>query len=223
VEQFVLVSLPEPATREVSPEFAFKRLLEQWVLASPVPHTILRFPMFTEVWLAMTGSSIPERGEPRSPLRRPFAFAQRYRRLTGRMVEDRGRMLVPGPATNRHAFISVHDAARIVAASVGNPAALDQVFEIGGPEILDWNDVAARWSHVLGRPVRVNTTPRAVFRVNQVLMAPFARDAANIMGMNADATRIEAPWEPGAFVKELDIGHLMTVDEVMREKLSLPG
>lgn len=220
VKQFVFVSVPEMPGQDDTEEFAFKRINERRLIASSVPHTIVRFPMFTEVWLALSGSSIPERGEPRSPLRRPYAFTQRFRRLTGHMVEDHGRLLVNGSAENRHAFISVHDAARITASAVGHPFALDQVLEIGGPEILDWNDIAALWSRLLDRPIKVTVTPRSVFRLNQLLLKPFAKDAANIMGLNAAGAMMQAPWEPGPFVKGLGI-ELRTVEEVLRDKLAL--
>lgn len=223
VEQFVFVSVPLSPETDVAPEFRFKRLIEERLVASSMAHTILRFPMFTEVWLAIAGSSIPERGEPRSPLKRDYPFLQRFRKMTGRMVEDRGRLMVNGPATNRQAFISVHDVGRIVAASVGHPAAMNQVAEIGGPEVLDWNDVAALWSRLLGREVKVMTTPGAVFRVNQVLLGPFAPNAANIMGMNAASAAMDTPWEPGQLVKELGIDSLKTVREVLEDKLALPA
>lgn len=223
VEQFVFVSIPQSPEMDVAPEFRFKRMIEERLVSSSMAHTVLRFPMFTEVWLAIAGSSIPERGEPRSPLKRDYPFLQRFRKLTGRMVEDRGRLLVNGPATNRQAFISVHDVGRIVAASVGHPAAMNQVAEIGGPEVLDWNDVAALWSRLLGREVKVVTTPGAVFRVNQVLLRPFAPHVSNIMGLNAASATMDTPWEPGPLVKELGVDSLKTVREVLEEKLALPA
>lgn len=223
VGQFVFVSIPVTPETDVAPEFRFKRLIEERLVDSSMAHTILRFPMFTEVWLAVTGSSIPERGEPRSPLKRDYPFLQRFRKMTGRMVEDRGRLMVNGPASNRQAFISVHDVGRIVAASVGHPSAMNQIAEIGGPEVLDWNDVAALWSRLLGREVKVMTTPGAVFRVNKVLLQPFAPHAANIMGLNAASATMDTPWEPGPLVKELGITDLKTVREVLEEKLALPA
>ncbi|MDX1621013.1 MAG: NmrA family NAD(P)-binding protein, partial [Nitriliruptorales bacterium] len=185
VEQFVLVSIPPTEGQEAAPEFRFKQLNEQRLIDSSIPHTILRFPMFTEVWLSLSGSSIPERGEPRSTLQRPSSFLQRFRKITGHLVEDHGRLLVNGSAHNRQAFISVHDAATITAAAVGHTSALGQILEIGGPEILDWNDVAQLWSRLLDRDVKVTVTPKTVFRINQVLMRPFSADASNIMGLNA--------------------------------------
>lgn len=221
VSQFLYVSVPEAPDQNDTPEFRYKRINEQRLLASSVPHTILRFPPFIEVWLALAGSSIPERGESRSTLQRPYAFTRRFRKLTSQMVEGHGRLLVNGSARNRHAFISIHDVSRIVAASIGHPAAIHQVLEIGGPNVLDWNDVAALWSRLLDRPVRVTVVPRAVFRINRLLMKPFSDNAANIMGLNSVSCRMETPWEPGAFVEQLGIGPLKTVEEVVRDKLAI--
>lgn len=221
VEQFVFVSVPRTPHQEQSPELRWKRINEERLIDSGVPHTILRFPMFTEVWLALSGSSIPERGEARSTLQRPFPFTRRFRRVTGRMVEGRGRLLVSGRPDTRQAFISIHDVARITAAAVGRPAVVDRVLEIGGPEILDWHAIAEIWSRLLDRPVRVTTTPRAVFRVNQLLLRPFSADAANIMGLNAAVAEMETAWEPGPIVEELGVGPLATVEEVLRAKLAM--
>ena len=54
-------------------------------------------------------------------LHRPYPFLALFRRVTGRSVEDRGRLVLPGPADRRQAFISVHDAADVLVAGIDAP------------------------------------------------------------------------------------------------------
>jgi len=55
----------------------------------------------------------------------------------GSTVEEHGPMLVPGPAAAGQGFLSVHDAARVLAA-VAVTDTLSGAVEAGGPESLSW-------------------------------------------------------------------------------------
>ena len=44
-------------------------------------------------------------------------------------------------------------------AAAEHPQTRNQVFDVGGPEVLTWDEVAAVYSEVLGRPVKVSTLP----------------------------------------------------------------
>src|SRR4029453_17328236 len=108
----------------------------------------LRMPPFTEVWLALVGSELPLRGEDRTTLSRAYPTLRRFRRLTGRTVERRGLMIVPGPARARRASPSVHAAAAGLAAAVRAETGNGPV-DLGGPEALSWTDVAGIYQRVL--------------------------------------------------------------------------
>lgn len=222
VRRFVLVSVPVTHLDEKVPLFAVKRYTEKTLIASGVPYTILRCAQFMEVWLALPGSSVPLRGEENPTLERPYPFLRRFRRMTGRTIEDKGRMTVIGPASLRNSFVSLHDVARMMIAVADSEDFRNQVVNVGGPEVLTWNDVAGIYAEVLGRPVRVTSLPPVLFHVMQVLLRPFAPGASNTMAMNRLGGSTETPWDGNELAHRLGVAPLRTVRDFLAEKAALP-
>jgi uncharacterized protein YbjT (DUF2867 family) len=222
VERFVYASVPEAPLDDVVPMVGAKRKVEELLAASGLSHVSLRMPPFMEVWLALVGSSIPVRGEPRAVVRRPYGFLRRFRRLTGHSVENSGVMLVPGAASVRNAFISVHDVAQVMVAAV-DARDLTGPVDVGGPEILTWTDVARIYGEVLGRPVKVRSTPVGVYALGQRALARVAPSASNTLGLNRLLATAETPWDTSAVTRRLGVHPLRTVEQVLREKAQLPA
>jgi uncharacterized protein YbjT (DUF2867 family) len=222
VQRFVFSSVPVTSVDDQVPTFRAKRQTEKALMASGVPYTILRCAPFMEVWLAFPGSSIPSRGEENPTVDRPYSFMRRFRKLTGKTIENKGRMLVIGGAGRRNAFISLHDVARLMIAAGEHPQARNQAFDLGGPEVLTWDDVAEIYSQVLGRPVKVSTAPPGLFHGLQQVMRPFAPAASNVMGMNRAIGIAETPWYGSELPRLLGVDNLRTVREFLTEKAALP-
>lgn len=221
VRRFVLASVPATEMDEKVPELRLKRTVERRLESSGLSHLSVRLAPFTEVWLALVGSSIPERGETSGTLQRPYPFLRRFRRLSGRTIEDRGLLMHPGPAERRNAFISVGDVADVLAAAVD--ATASGTVEVGGPEILSWTDVADRYADVLGRPVRTVGVPATTYALAQRAMAPVAPSAANVMGMNLMMATNDTAWDTAKTAADLGLGRLHTVHEVLTAKAALPA
>jgi uncharacterized protein YbjT (DUF2867 family) len=222
VQRCVLCSVPVTPMDDQVPLSQAKRHIEQALMASGVPYTILRCAEFMEVWLALPGSSIPLRGEESPTLDRPYPFLRRFRRMTGRTIEDNGRMTVNGPATNRNAFISLHDVATLMVAAAESAQARNQIFDVGGPEVLDWNDVADIYSQILGRPVKITSVPAGVFRAVQTVTRLFAPAASNLMGLNRISAIVESQVDSSEVTRLLGVENLRTVREFLTEKAALP-
>ena len=222
VRRFVFASVPVTALDDRVPQLAAKRHVERRLAASSMSTLALRMAPFTEVWLALVGSSITLRGEQRATLARPYGFLRTFRRLSGTTVEDHGRLVVPGPATNRNAFISITDCARSMIAA-GRAEDVTGTADVGGPEVLSWRDVADVYAEVLGRPVRVVSLPASAFAGAQRVMAPFAPAAANVMGLNLLLGRTQTDWDTRATTDRLGVTGLRTVREVLVEKAALPA
>ncbi len=219
--RFVLVSVPVTAHDAAVPLFRYKRLNEQRLQASGLEHTVLRAGPFMDDWFALIGSRLPARGDPAALIHRPWGFLQTFMGAVGDLIEKRGIALVPGPATTRHAFIAVDDVAHYLIRATSHPAALNQVLEVGGLEMLSWADVAALYARVLGRPVQVVSTPGFVFRLQRLLMRPFSQAASNIMGLN---------WLAASSMPINDPGHAATLgiqltraEDFLRAKAALPA
>lgn len=218
VTRLVLPSVPVSARDQQVPPVRAKRHLEDQLSRGPAASWVLRLPAFMEAWFALVGSSLPLRGEPYATLGRPSPFLRRFRAMTGSLVEDRGLMLVPGPATHRHAFISVHDAARAcVAAALHDGPAPAAPLEVGGPEVLSWRDLADLYAAVLGRRVRVITTPAAVYGTAARLLAPIAPVPSRTMAMNFYMACTESAFPvPGGGM--VDPATMVTAEAFLRRK-----
>jgi uncharacterized protein YbjT (DUF2867 family) len=177
-------------------------------------------PAFTEVWLALVGSEIPLRGEARATLARAYPTLRTFRRIAGRTIDDHGFMLVPGPATGRQAFLSVHDAARLLAHAARTDTVSGPV-DVKGPEVLSWADVAEIYARVLGRRVRVVAQPAALFPVLQRLLDPVAPSLAGLMALNRLLALPASDEDTTAVTERLGVHDLRTVEDVLREKVAL--
>jgi uncharacterized protein YbjT (DUF2867 family) len=221
VSRFVLASVPATPLDERVPVARTKRRTERLLAESGMSWLSLRMPPFTEVWLALVGSELPLRGEERTTLTRAYPTLRRFRRLTGRTVDRHGVMVVPGPASARQAFLSVHDAAAALAAAV-RPETGDGPVDLGGPESLTWTDVAEIYGRVLGRRVRVVSQPAGFFAVTQRVFGRVAPSLAGVMGLNRLLATSETDWDTTPAADRLGLGRRRTVEEILREKADLP-
>ena len=195
VRRIVLPSVPATSVDDRVQPMQARRDLEKTLLQGSVEGWVLRLPPFMEAWFALVGSSLPLRGEPYATIGRPSPFLRRFRTVTGSLVEDRGIMLVPGPPNHRHAFISVADAARAcVEAALSDQPAPSAPLEVAGPEVLSWAQVADLFGEVLGRRVRVVSTPAPVYAAATKLLAPVAAVPSRTMAMNHYMASAESAW-----------------------------
>jgi uncharacterized protein YbjT (DUF2867 family) len=184
VRQFMFTSFP-PGPLDDSVGLArSKRRTEKRLRESGIAYTIFQLGMFADIWPALLGSRIPERGAEASSLARPFWFLRFFRKVTGDMIDQKGKASVPGSADTRVSFITIDDAASIMANAAGHPDAMNQVFQVGGPEVLTWAETVDVFSRVLERPIKPSYAPAGVFRGMQLILSPFSRSAASVMGLN---------------------------------------
>jgi Predicted nucleoside-diphosphate-sugar epimerases len=220
VRQFVFMSAPVTPLDDSVPTFRFKRLIERLIIDSGVPYTIFRGSLFMDDWFALIGSSIPLRGAESHTLRRPFWFSQAFMKGAGHLIENHGVALIPGSGTTRHAFIALDDVASFLVKSVGRPDAINAIMEIGGPQILSWNEVAALFGTVLGKRVRIMRAPATVFRMQQRLLNPLSPAAANLMGMNWIAGTADSAYDMTVLAPKYGIS-LTSAEQFLREKNAL--
>lgn len=225
VRRIVVPSVPVTDVDEAVPFTRARRRLENDLAGLRVETVCVRFPPFMDVHLALVGSSIPLRGAQNATVDRPSPFLRSFRNGTGTLVESRGLMLVPGPRSHRNAFITVTDAARAVVEA----ATRDEVeglphatLEVAGPQPLSWDDVAATYGRLLGRRVRVLSTPAVVYAAAQKVLRPFAEVPSNTMALNRYGASSETAWtNVGGGL--LDPASMTTVEEFLREKVRLPA
>jgi uncharacterized protein YbjT (DUF2867 family) len=184
VRQFVYASVPVTPLDDRVSVLRCKRVNESRLKEIGIPYTIFRLGMFADVWGALLGSRIPERGAEASTLQRPFWFLRGFRNATGDMIERKGKAMIPGSGDIRVSFITIADAAAIMATSAGRMDALNRVYEVGGGEVLTFDDAVDHYARLLGRPIVSSCTPAATFRAMHLLLKPFSASAAAVMGLN---------------------------------------
>jgi uncharacterized protein YbjT (DUF2867 family) len=222
VRRVVLASIPDTGAPNPPPMVVSRRRLEQHVLERVPESVIPRFPPFMEVWIAMVGSSLPLRGEESATLGRPSPFLRMFRRGTATLVEDRGLMLVPGSPDIRNAFIAIDDVAEVCLRAVQDPALGGRIVDVAGPEVLTWRDVAATYQQVLGRPVRILSTPAPVYAVAAAALRPLATVASQAMALNHFIAATETNWS-NAGGGILDPREMTTLHDFLTAKAALPA
>jgi uncharacterized protein YbjT (DUF2867 family) len=88
--------------------------------------------------------------------------------------------IVFGRGDNPINFVSVGDVAAVVERAVIDPDLRGKVLEVGGPENLTFNELAAELQKVRGRSTSVRHVPRWVLRA----MAPLARQPRAAIAMD---------------------------------------
>jgi NADH dehydrogenase len=178
VRRFVLMSAlgTSEGTRELTPYFRSKWAMEQAVQGAPFEHVIFR-PSFV---FGRDGGILPT-----------FFRLVRYSPVTP----------VVGPGTQRIQPIWVDDVAAYFAGSIDLEGAAGRTFEIGGPDVITWDDLYSRIATVLGKR-------------RAKLHLPFGL-------MRAQAKVIEALPGPSPItpdqVKMLEVGdNVITNDEAQR-------
>ena len=221
VRRFVFMSVPVTPNDVRVETFRIKREVERELQASGIPSTIFRASLFMDDWFALMGSSIPLRGAQAHTLRRPFWFSKAFLSLTGHLIERRGLALVPGSGRARHAFIALDDVAAFLAQAVELAGTESTTHEIGGPEVLSWDDVVGIFARVLGRPVRALHMPAGFYSAISTLLDPFSAAAANLMAMSRLCAVTDTDFSTTEFASLFGIA-LTSAEQFLRQKQALP-
>jgi uncharacterized protein YbjT (DUF2867 family) len=147
VGRFVLMSAlgASEETRTLAPYYNAKWEMEQAVKGSGIDHVIFR-PSFI---FGKDGGALPT-----------FMRIARLAPVTP----------IIGPGTQRSQPIWVENVASYFAAAVDHEQAVNRTFELGGPDIVDWNELYARIKRVLGKRRPSIHLPFGLMRVNAALL-----------------------------------------------------
>ncbi len=154
VEHFGLISvLGSDRGYEDAPVFKAKRAVEKYLQTSGLPYTILR----------------------------PSGFASNLLPLAERFRQT-GIYLLIGDPQNRSSIVSTDDLARMAVDAASIHSAHNQIFPVGGPEILKREDIPHIFGRVFNRePIIVNPPLLAVDGIRN-LVGVFNRDLNTTLG-----------------------------------------
>jgi len=117
---------------------------------------------------------------------RATAFLELWIDVLAKTAARSGRPIVFGRGDNPINFVSVMDVAGLVEQAVTDPATRGRILEIGGPDDLSFNQLAAAIQQAAGRPA----TPRHVPRLALRLMARTAGYIRPELGRQARAALV---------------------------------
>lgn len=221
VRQFIMVSVPVTPHDDSVPAFKYKRLNEERLKQSGLNYTIFQSSLFMDDWFAFIGSTLPGRGAEAATIHRQFWFLKMFMGMVGNMIEGLNMALVAGGPKTRHAFISVENVADFMVSAVGHPKAPKAIFQIGGPEILTWEQLISIYGNVLGRKLKGLYVPNGVFRVARLLFAPFSEGASDILGLNW-LVGYDTPFTMKDVSSTFNV-RLTTAEQFLKQKASLPA
>ena len=172
IERFVLMSAlgTSDATKDLVPYFASKWAMEQATIQSGLEYTIFR-PSFV---FGRDGGVLPT-----------FVRQVRYSPV----------VTVIGTGVQRIQPIWVDDVAEYFARSVDHPQAANRTFEIGGPDVVTWNELYLTIAKVLGKRRRLVHIPSS-----------FARTGAQL-----------TQWAPGAPLTTDQVAMIEAGDNVVSD------
>jgi NADH dehydrogenase len=147
VRRFVLMSAlgTSEQTRDLVPYFRSKWDMEQTVKSSGLPYVVFR-PSFV---FGSDGGALPT-----------FVRLARLAPVTP----------IVGPGTQRIQPIWVDDVAAYFTAAVERDDVLDRTFELGGPDVVTWNELYTRLKRALGKRRPSINLPFGLMRVNAAVL-----------------------------------------------------
>jgi NADH dehydrogenase len=164
----VLLSIVGASAEHPIELFRMKHAAEEHLLASGAPWTIVRATAFAEFWLDLLDQTAGASG-------RPVVF---------------------GRGDNPINFVSVSDVAALVERAVVDPSARGGIFEIGGPQNMSFNVLAAELQRASGRTAPPRHVPRTILRVLSGVLGPLQPNRARQMRAAIAMDTIDLTFAP---------------------------
>ncbi len=138
------------------------------------PVDFFRTKAATETYLKASGLSYT--------ILRPSAFMEWHMHMfNGKSILERGKTTILGRGTKPRNFVAVRDVAHVAVLALTDPAARNRTIDIGGPQNLSNNEVAAFYATLAGVTPKINHMPPAVARILSIVMKPFQPGVSRIM------------------------------------------
>lgn len=155
-----------------------KVAVEHYLQASGLPYTILRPSAFME-WHA--------------------------HEFIGKPILEQGKVTIFGKGDNPRNFVAGEDVANFAVLALTDPQAIGQTIEIGGPDNWSNNQVAALYSQLAGRPVRITHVPLAVLRIMSPLLKPFHPGLSQVMALSILTDTADMTFDPSTTLAQYPV------------------
>jgi uncharacterized protein YbjT (DUF2867 family) len=192
ISHFVFTSIRSVAADHPDDFFRTKYKIEEYLKASGLSYTILR----------------------------PSAFMEMHvHDLNGKAILENGKRRMLNRGTKLRNFMAVRDGAKFAVLALTDPRLKNRTIEIGGPENLTNNQIAALYGKLAGMQPKINHLPPFIPRFMSVLIKPFHPGIARILyraSLPDDA--FNEVFDPTNMLQEFPM-QLTTVEEFIQERV----
>jgi uncharacterized protein YbjT (DUF2867 family) len=191
VKQFIYTSaIPFGPYDHNVPLSRAKRQTEADLAASGIPFTIFQPTSFMDIYFAFFGTELPLHAAAVSSLNRPYKFMNSFYAGIRKNIETKGVIGIVGKGVQPSSFIAIDNVADFHVKAIGNPAALNRIIPIGGPETLTAMDMKALFEELYGKTLKVKSTPPLILAIMSRILSLFDINAANILAMQYAGSQI---------------------------------
>ncbi len=167
-----------------------KAKIEAYLKASGLSYTILRPPAFME-W--------------------------HVHNLLGKEILDKGAATIYGSGDNPRNFMAGKDVARVAVLALTDPRLKNRVIEMGGPDNLSTNQVAAMYARYSGKTPKISHIPTGMMRVMAPIMGPIQPVPSRLMRFSVWTDTTDQTFCPEGMLQEFPM-QLTHVEEFIKQK-----
>jgi uncharacterized protein YbjT (DUF2867 family) len=188
VKRFVFVSAYGVARNHPVDFFRMKYRVEEHLKSCAMEYTILRPTAFMETWCARIGAQV---------------------------VNDQP-VTIFGNGKNPINFISAEDVAKFILLALEEPRLKNETLTIGGPQNLTFEEVAAVYEQLSGKPARRKYTPAWQLKLMSRLQAPFNETQSRFLAIRHDLATFNWRVDMGELLRRYPIS-LVRLEDVVRK------
>jgi NADH dehydrogenase len=150
---------------------------------------------------------------------RPTMFMETHAHLLlGRSILEKGSATIFGSGEQKVNFVAAGDVARLVIRVLGDARARDTTIEIGGPENLSRNEVAALYGRLAGREPKLRHLPLGVLRALSAVMRPLHPGVSRVMQSGVVMSELDETFDPSGTLKKYPMT-LTKLEEFVRARV----
>lgn len=151
---------------------------------------------------------------------RPSAYMEWHaHEFIGKPILQQGKVTIFGKGDNPRNFVAGEDVANFAVLALTNPKAVGQTIAIGSPDNWSNNQVAARYSQLVGRPVHITHVPLAVLRIMSPLLKPFHPGLSQVMALSILTDTADMTFDPSATLRQYPVP-LTRLEDWIRQRVA---
>jgi uncharacterized protein YbjT (DUF2867 family) len=191
IKHFVYVSIQNASLSHPTDFFRTKAKVEEYLKASGLSYTILRPPALME-W--------------------------HVHNLLGASILTTGKATIYGAGNNPGNYMAARDAAHLAVIALTDPKMKGCIIEMGGPDNVTKNQIAAMYMRFSGKQAKVSHVPVAMMKIMAPIMRPFQPVISRLMTLSVWGDTTDQTFDATSMLREFPMT-LTHVEDFIREQV----